>query len=67
MADGDRPAADFSPFDRLTLDAYARATSQPQHYDYAAFLSYAAAASLRCLGRRGTPADQRTSYVIATA
>ena len=35
MADGDRSV---SPFDRLTLDAYARATSQPQHYVHAAFL-----------------------------
>ena len=38
MADGDRSAADFPPFSRLTLDAYARATSQPQHCVHAAFL-----------------------------
>ena len=27
MADGDRLPADFSPFDRLTLDAYAQGVS----------------------------------------
>ena len=42
---GGRRPPDFSPFDRLTLDTSARATSQPQHDVYVAFLSYAAATS----------------------